>query len=165
MLAEISFYNFVLFIHITAVVIGFGVIFTYPLVFAVARRSQQRHIPFFHSIQAVIGQRVIAPAGGVVLLAGIYLAVQGPYDFSDPWIGIALLILIVVLGVVGAYLGPREDRLAELSRRDVEAGPADGPVSFSTEYEELYARVHAITWAFSGLVLVAIFLMATKPGA
>lgn len=165
MLAEISFYNFVLFVHIAGVVIAFGVVFTYPLVFAVARRSHRRHIPFFHSMQAVIGQRVIAPLGGLVLLAGIYLAVQGPYDFSDPWIGTALLILIVILGVDGGYLGPREDRLAELSRRDVEASPADDEVSFSAEYEALYARVHAITWTFLGLVLVAIFLMVTKPGA
>jgi Predicted integral membrane protein (DUF2269) len=164
-LAEISFYNFVLFVHITSVVIAFGVAFTYPLVFSVARRSHRRHIPFFHSIEAVIGQRVIGPFATLVLLAGIYLAIQGPYDFSDPWIGATLLILIVIMGVAGGYLGPREKRLTELSQRDVDASPADGEVSFSAEYEALYARVHAFTWAILGLVLVAIFLMATKPGA
>jgi drug/metabolite transporter (DMT)-like permease len=165
MLAEISFYNFVLFLHITGVVIAFGVVFTYPLVFAVARRSHQRHLPFFHTLQGVIGQRVISTFGTLILLAGIYLAIEGPYDFSDPWIGITLLILIIVLGGGGGYLGPREQKLAELSRRDVDASPPDGPVSFSTEYEKLYAQTRAATLTFLGLVLVAIFLMATKPGA
>ena len=165
MLAEISFYNFVLFVHIAAVVIAFGIVFTYPLVFAVARRSYRRHIPFFHSAQVVIGQRVIGPFGTLVFLAGIYLAIQGPYDFSDPWIGITMLILIVILGVGGGYLNPREERLARLAQRDVDAGPAEGEVSFSAEYEALYARVHGISWAIAGLILVAIFLMATKPGA
>jgi hypothetical protein len=165
LLAEVSFYKFVLFLHITGVVIAFGVVFAYPLVFAVARRSHQRHLPFFHAMQGVIGQRVISPAGGLVFLAGIYLAVQGPYDFSDPWIGITMLILIILLGGGGGYLGPRERRLAELSRRDVEASPPEGPVSFSAEYEALYARTHAVTLTFLGLVLVAIFLMVTKLGA
>ena len=165
MLAEISFYNFVLFLHITGVVIAFGVVFTYPLVFAVARRSHQRHLPFFHTLQGLIGQRVISTFGTLILLAGFYLAIEGPYDFSDPWIGSTLLILIIILGGGGAYLGPNEQRLAELSRRDVDASPPDGPVSFSAEYEQLYARTRAVTLAFLGLVLVAIFLMVTKLGA
>ena len=60
MLAEISFYNVVLFIHITAVVLAFGVTFAYPVVFAAARQSHRRHLPFFHRMQHVIGQRLIA---------------------------------------------------------------------------------------------------------
>src|SRR3954447_9785477 len=164
MFAEISFYSVVLFIHITAVVLAFGVTFTYPLMFAVARKSHPRHLPFFHRMQHVIGQRMIAPIGGVILLAGIYLAIKGPYDFGDPWIGITLLILILLLAAGGAYFSPRERRMGELAGRDIAAAPAQGAVTFSPEYEALFRQVRTATLIGNALVLIAIFLMVTKPG-
>ena|SRR5215210_1341981 len=165
MLAEISFYNLVLFIHIAAVVLAVGVTFTYPLAFAVARKGFQRQLPFFHRLQHVIGQRMIAPIGGVILLAGVYLAIKGPYDFGDPWVSITLLILIALLAAGGAYFGPREARLADLAERDVQASGAQGPVTFSPEYEGLFRQVRTVTFIGNALVLLAIFLMVTKPGA
>jgi len=165
MLAEISFYNVVLFIHITAVVIAFGVTFAYPVALSFGHRGDPRHVAFFHRVQSLIGRRVIAPLGGVVLLAGLYLAIDGPYDFGDPWIGITLLILIVLLAGGGAYFGPREDRLAELAERDVEASATEGPVSFGPEYQQLFAQVKNVSYVAAGLILLAIFLMVTKPGA
>ena len=87
---------------------------------------------------------VVNPAGLVVLAAGLYLAFDGPYEFGDPWIGSTLLILIVVMGIVGAYLTPRARRLAD----------ATALLQFR--------RGLLVT---DILVLVAIFLMVTKPGA
>jgi len=69
MFAEISFYNVVLFIHIAAVVLAFGVTFTYALVFSVTRKGFERHLPYLHHVQAVLGERMIAPLGGVIMLA------------------------------------------------------------------------------------------------
>ena len=82
-----------------------GVTFAYPLITAVARKGFERHLPFVHRVQAAIGARLIAPFGGLILLAGVYLAIEGPYEFSDPWIGITLLILILLLkptGIMGS---------------------------------------------------------------
>ena len=93
MLAEISFYSFVLFVHIAAVVLAFGVTFSFPIVMSVARKRYERHMGFYHRMQALIGSRLIGPLGGLVLLAGLYLAIKGPYEFGDPWIGITLLLL------------------------------------------------------------------------
>jgi hypothetical protein len=164
-IALISFYSVVLFIHIAAVVLAFGVTFAYPLVFAVARQQYPRHMAFFHHIQSVIGQRMIAPIGGVILLAGIYLAIKGPYDFGDPWIGVTLLFLIIILGVGGGYIGPREERLADMAERDIAASPVDGSIRFGRDYERLFAQVRGATLAMNALILIAIFLMVTKPGA
>ena len=44
MLAEISFYNVVLFVHLAAVVLAFGVTFSFPIVMAVARKGNARHM-------------------------------------------------------------------------------------------------------------------------
>jgi hypothetical protein len=165
MLAEISFYNVVVFVHVAAVVLAFGVTFSFPIVMSVARKGHERHMGFFHRMQAVIGARLIGPLGGLVLLAGLYLAIKGPYDFGDPWIGITLLFLIVILGVGGGYIGPREERLADMAERDIAASPADGAVSFARDYERLFAQVRGATLALNALIVIAIFLMVTKPGA
>ncbi len=165
MLAEISVYNVVLFVHIAAVVLAFGVTFSFPIAMSVARKGYARHMSFFHRMQAVIGGRLIGPLGGLVFLAGLYLAIEGPYDFGDPWIGITLLFLIVILGVGGGYIGPREERLAGMAERDIAASPAEGAVSFGRDYERLFAQVRGATLAMNALILIAIFLMVTKPGA
>ena len=164
MLAVISFYSFVLFVHIAAVVLAFGVTFSFPIVMSVARRGYERHMGFFHHTQAVLGSRLIGPLGGLVFLAGLYLAIKGPYDFGDPWIGITMAILIIILGVGGGWIGPREERLADMAERDIAAGPGEGAVRFSREYERLFAQVRGATLAINALILIAIFLMVTKPG-
>jgi Predicted integral membrane protein (DUF2269) len=164
MLAEFSFYNVVLFVHIASVVLAFGVTFSFPIVMSVARKGYERHMGFFHRMQAVIGSRLIGPLGGLVLLAGLYLAIKGPYDFGSPWIGITLVLLIVILGVGGGYIGPRDHRLAEMADRDIAASPANGRVRFSREYERLFAQVRGATLGIDVLILIAIFLMVTKPG-
>lgn len=165
MLAEISFYNVVLFVHIAAVVLAFGVTFSFPIVMSFARRGYERHMGFYHRTQALIGSRLIGPLGAVVLLAGLYLAFEGPYEFGDPWIGSALLLLIIIMGVGGGYLGPREERLAALAERDLAASPSDGSVRFGEDYERLFGQVRSVTLTLNALILIAIFLMVTKPGA
>ncbi len=165
MLAAISFYNVVLFVHIAAVVLAFGVFFAYPVLWGVARRGDERHLPYLHRVQAQIEQRLVSPAMVVILLAGLYLAFDGPYDFGDPWIGATLLILIVIGGLGGGYLSPRERKLAELAQRDMTRSGAEAKAAMSDEYEQLFAKVRTVTYALLGLVLLAIFLMATKPGA
>ena len=164
MFADISLYNVVLFVHIVAVVVAFGVVFAYPLFWS-ARRGDERHLPYFHRMQSRIGKYLISPSLVVILLAGLYLAFDGPYDFGDPWIGATLLILLVIGGVGGGYLGPREEKLAELAQRDVTRASTDGPVTMSEDYERLFAQVRTVSLVLPALVLVAIFLMTTKPGA
>ena len=162
-LAEISFYNVVLFVHIAAVVLAFGVTFSFPIAMAVARKRYERHLGFYHRIQALIGSRLIGPLGGLVLLAGLYLAIKGPYEFGDPWIGSTLLLLIIILGVGGGFLGPREERLADMADRDIAASP-EGPVRFGSDYEQTFNQVRTVTITLNVLILVSIFLMVTKPG-
>ena len=165
MLAEISFYNVVLFAHIAAVVLAFGVTFSFPIVMSFARRAHERHMGFYHRMQALIGGRLIGPLGALVLLAGLYLAIEGPYEFGDPWIGSTLLLLIIILGVGGGFLGPREERLAEMADRDIAASPGDGAVRFGEDYERVFGQVRTVTLVLNALILVSIFLMVTKPGA
>jgi len=140
----IVFYDVVLSIHVMAVVAAFGVWFAYPLLVvrgdAAAHRAQVR-----------VARMVVTPAGTLALLAGVYLASDRSY-WSEVWVSVPLVILIVLLGITGAYFIPRQERLAELA----EAG--GGP-----EYAALAVQVARVAFASAGLVVVAIFFMVAKP--
>ena len=155
----ILFYDVVLFVHVLAVVLAFGAVFTYPLLDAYLRRSSPGDLVVLHRIQVVLSRRLITPAMVVVLAAGLYLALDR-WSLGDPWISSTFTILIVLFGLVGAVLTPTEKRLAELAEADRRSG--GGP----SEAYEAQVRKHM---AFGGLALllivVAIFLMTVKPGA
>ena len=140
----IFFYDVVLSIHIMAVVAAFGVWFAYPLL--VARGDADAH-----RAQVRVARMVVTPAAALALLAGVYMASDRSY-WSEVWVSVPLLILIVLMGVTGGYFIPRQQRLAELA----EAG--GGP-----EYTALAAQVARVAFVAAGLVVVAIFFMAAKP--
>lgn len=153
-LAVVSVYTLVLVVHILAVVVAFGLPLTHPLLLAAARRGGPGAVATMHHLQGTIGARIVAFGGTVVLLAGLSLALAGPYAFGDPWIGSTLAILVVILGLSSAYLAPRHRRLARLAQ--------DGP---RADYETLLRPVERVGGLSALLVVVALLLMVTKPGA
>jgi hypothetical protein len=144
MVPAILFYDVVVSVHVMAIVAAFGGWFAYPLVVprgdAAAHRAQVR-----------IARMVVTPAGTLALLAGIYLATDRHY-WDESWVGIPLLILVVLMGITGAYFIPRQKRLAELA--ETGAGP---------EYASLADQVRTVALVAAALVLVAIFFMVAKP--
>jgi uncharacterized membrane protein len=160
---KITFYNVVLFIHIAAAVIAFGGTFTYGLVQGFAMRPEQRrHVPFWHRVQHEIGNKLITPAAVVILLAGIYLAAEGVYDFSKAFVSIGVVAIVVLLGAGHAFFSPNEVRAAEAAERDI-AAAGSGEVEFGPEYEALAKRLMIVGIAANLLVLAAIFVMVIKP--
>jgi hypothetical protein len=160
---KFSFYNVVLFIHIASAIVAFGVTFAYPIIGPIARREFPQSLPFVHAFQHKIGQRLITPAATLLLLAGIYLAAEGPYDFGDGFVSAGLAIIVILLGLGGAFFSPHEGRAAALAERDL-AAAREGPVQFSDEYLAVARRIATVGAGASLLVLVAVFLMVIKPG-
>ena len=148
----LALYDVVLFVHILAVVTAFGAIFAYPLFFALAARSSPPQRAAIHSLQARIGGRLMPVALLVLVLAGAYMASDRDL-WAEPWVSIPFLIAIVVGGVGGALLAPRERKLAEL---------ADG--GDQAEYAKTLSFVKAVGAVLTLLVVLAIFLMTTKVG-
>jgi len=144
MRVAIVFYDVVLSIHVMAVVAAFGVWFAYPLLVAPGDAAA-------HRAQVRVARLVVTPAGALALLAGVYLASDRSY-WSEVWVSVPLLILIVLMGLTGAYFVPRQQRLAELA----EAGGG-------AEYTALAVQVSRVAFAAAGLVVVAIFFMVAKP--
>ncbi len=163
-LANFTFYNVVLAVHIAAVIVGFGVTFAYPILFGVAARSDPRSLPTLHRAVRVLDGRFMSAALLVVLLAGLYLAGHA-HAFKYFYVQWGIGAVLVIGAVGGAYLGPRDRRLIELSERDVATAAGEGgTVALSTEYQALVRQVSIVGTLLSALVLVTVLFMATHLG-
>ena len=159
MLAAVTAYNVSVFIHIAAVVVGFGARFAESLMFPVAMRLDSRHLPYVHELQLAINRYLAGPALLVILVTGFYQVSKGDWDLGDFWIAGTLVIVLILGGLNGAYFIPSDRRLGAMVVRELEAGG-----ELSEEYQRR-SRAQGIVGAVAGvLVLVAIFLMVTKPG-
>ena len=155
-----SLYELSVFVHVTAVMVGFGSTFAESIMFPVALKVSKRHLPYVHRLQLAINQRLASPALGLIILTGIYQTIDGDWGFGSFWISATFLIVIVIGGLLGAYFIPADRRLAAQAERELEQ---TGDVS---EDYLRQARTEGIVGAVAGLlVLAAIFLMVTKPGA
>jgi uncharacterized membrane protein len=165
-LATINGYNVSLFLHISAVMVGFGSTFALAIATPVALRLDPRHLPYVHELSLALSRYFASPALVVVLATGLYQVSDKsyPWDLSDGWISATFAILIVLGGLTGAFFIPSARRLKALAERDL-AAAGTGPTTMSEEYNRL-ARLEEIVGPITGLLLVvAVFLMVTKPGA
>ena len=158
MLIAVTFYDIVLSVHILAVVIAFGIVFSYPVLDATFKRSNPDAIASLHRLHLALASKVITPAMVVVLLAGLYLALDR-WSLGDPWISATFAILFVLFGLMGGVLTPTDKRLAELAERDLRSG--SGP---SADYVAQSRKADVVGSVALLLVVVAIFLMTAKPG-
>ena len=166
-LAAIDLYDISVFVHVAAVVVGFGSTYALAVTFPVAMKLDPRHLPYVHALAGTIARFFATPALVIVLLTGIYQVVdsEAGYDFGDPWISITFAILLVLGGITGGYFIPSDRKLGPMVAREIEAAPPGGEVTLSDEYQR-GARMQGIMGALTGvLLLVAIFLMVVKPGA
>jgi uncharacterized membrane protein len=155
----IEFYNVVLAVHIMAVAFAFGIVLAYPVLIPWARRTYPTAMPVVHALQVRIERAVIGPGMVLILAAGIYLASDADV-WSESWVSVPLVILIVIGGLGGAVLTPLEKRLGELATRDVQGGG-----ELSAEYDAQLGRWSLFAYSCAVLVLLAIFFMTAKPGA
>ncbi len=160
---HLTFYNVILFVHVSAAVIAFGGTFGYGIVGAIlSRPGQARNAPFWHRVQHELGNKLITPGALVLLVAGIYLAAAGNFGFGDVFVTIGFIIVIALLGLGHAFFAPTELRAAAVADRDIKAS-GDGEVTLSAEYQALAKRLAAVGMASGLLILAALFVMVIKP--
>jgi uncharacterized membrane protein len=159
----VTSYDLSLFVHITAVVIGFGATFAESIMFPVAMKLDKRHLPYVHRLQLAINQWFATPALVIVLATGMYQVSEHDFEFGDFWISGSFAILIVIGGLLGAYFIPTDRRLGPMVAQEL-ASAGDRDIPLSDEYQRA-SRTEGILGAVTGLlVVVAIYLMVTKPG-
>jgi len=154
----IELYDIGIFIHVAAVVVIFGPTFGYAFFQAFAERNHPQSIPNVMRTMTFFDQRIGTPGQILVLLAGIYLVLEGGWEWSEAFVGVGLVSIVVLLGLVHAVLIPTERKLATLAERDL----ADGG-ELSDEYWAA-SKQSAIWGSVAGLVvLLAVFFMTVKP--
>jgi uncharacterized membrane protein len=156
-------YDVVTALHIMAVVAAFGPPLVFPLLFAYLQRRHPAALGAAHDVQLYLNQRVTGPGIAVLLVAGIYLASKADV-WSEIWVSVPLVILIIIGGVGGALINPSVKRLIELAQRDITRADAPGDTAApGDEYAAEYQRYVRYEILLGALVLVAIFFMAAKP--
>ncbi|MEX0875044.1 MAG: DUF2269 family protein [Actinomycetota bacterium] len=102
-----------------------------------------------------LGQSVFMPASIVVLVVGVVMVLDGPWEFSDPWIGLGLIGIVVTVVIGAVFITPTGKRLNEAMAT---RGPQD-PVS-----QQLARRVTLLARFNLLLLVLLVFDMVVKPG-
>jgi Predicted integral membrane protein (DUF2269) len=157
-----ALYDYILGVHIMAVVVAFGVTFAYPIMFAVGARHGAQSMPLLHRIEYTIERYLINPGLLLVVLAGVYLASKG-HHWSEFFVQWGLGAAIVIGGLVGSVMLPTAKRAEQVAARDIAASANPQEPEMSAEYQALTRRLAMVGSGLSLLVLVTILLMAVKP--
>jgi hypothetical protein len=164
-----SFPDVVLAIHILGVVVGFGFVFAFPVLFAAAVRTDPGVIPWLLRARQRVGRYVVNPGLLVVVLAGIYLA-SDEHQWGNFYVGWGLIAAVVLGALEGSFIVRAAGRLAELAERDLAstAVPAGGQrtsATWSPEYAAALRRFSRAGNVMALFVVVTVFFMATHLGA
>jgi Predicted integral membrane protein (DUF2269) len=146
-----SFYDLVVWIHVTAVVVAFGALFAYPIFLAVNARAPIAQRAGLHRAQIAFSKRVTGPTIGVILLAGVYLATDAKL-WDQAWVDVSFVLLFVIAGLGATVLRRGEERLEATADGGDEPG-----------YDAALATVRTWTLVTLALIVVVLFLMTTKP--
>ena len=160
-------YNISIFIHITAVMVGFGATFAEAIMFPVAMRTSVRNLPYVHRLQLAINQWLATPALVIVIATGLYQVDQGNWDLGSFWISGTLTIVIVIGALLGAYFIPADRKLAPMVEAEIAAlGDREITMADLSEEYQRRGRMEGIVGTITGLLLViAVYFMVIKPGA
>ena len=96
------------FIHITAVMVGFGATFAEAVMFPVAMKMSPRHLPYVHRLQLTLNQFFAVPALIIVTGTGIYQMSELNWDYGDLWVSGTLTIVVIMAIINIAYFIPTD---------------------------------------------------------
>jgi hypothetical protein len=101
-----------------------------------------------------------------VVLAGIYLA-SHEHQWSKFYVAWGIVAAIALGAIEGAFMMPREGRLADIAERDLAAAPAGarGAPAWSEEYRTTFQQLALGGTILDLIVIVTVFIMAAHVGA
>jgi hypothetical protein len=141
----VTFYNVVVWLHVSSVVIAFGPTFAFGIYVALAQRKYPRAMP------------------AVILISGLYLTSKQGWEFSDFFVAWGLLAIIVLLGLVHGFFLPNDQRALRAAKRDIEAAGPTGEVELGGEFNEYSSRSARMGPIAGLIVILTIYVMAAKP--
>ncbi len=157
----VSFYDVVVWLHISAVVIAFGPTFAFGIYLALTGKKHPRSIPAVIEAQNVVNLGNVTIGSIVVLLSGLYLAADGDW-FEEVFVGVGIVASIVLLGLVHGFFLPHDRRALAAAKRDIDAA-GDGEVEFSEEFNRATAASARVGPIAGLIVILTVYFMTAKP--
>jgi uncharacterized membrane protein len=149
--ALVSWYEFLLFVHVTAAVIWLGGAFAFQMYGAVVRRGgDPEEMARFAGRVGVIAERMFVPASLVVILAGVGLMLDGNWDWGQLWVVFALVTFAASF-VTGLFV------LSPMAKRIPQVGPT------TPAGQALIQRLFAILRVDLAYMYAIVFAMVVKP--
>jgi hypothetical protein len=159
----VTFYNVVVWLHVSSVVIAFGPTFAFGIYVALAQRKYPRAMPAVLEAQTTITRSMTTIGGIVILISGLYLTSKQGWEFSDFFVAWGLLAIIVLLGLVHGFFLPNDQRALRAAKRDIEAAGPTGEVELGGEFNEYSSRSARMGPIAGLIVILTIYVMAAKP--
>jgi len=149
-------YEWLLFFHIAAAIVWLGGGGAIQILAIRANRAEDPvHMTTIAHEAEWVGTRIFLPSSLVVFILGIILTIDGPWDFGQTWIVLALIGFGISFVTGATFIGPESGRIGKLLA-------AEGP-----ESPALRARIQRI-FLISRIELVLLYLivldMVWKPG-
>lgn len=147
-------YQFAKFLHVLLAIVAVGFNASYSVWLARAAKAPQTTQSHVLRTIKFLDDRFANPAYGLLLLTGLFMAVNAGIPFSRLWIAMAIGLWVVLIFVgLGVYTPTLRDQIRVLE--------SEGPGS--EEYQRLSARGRTVGIVLGIIVVVIVFLMVTKP--
>ena len=157
----VEFYDVVVWLHLSSVVVAFGPTFAFGIYIAMTARNHPRSIPAVLEAQNVVNRGMVTIGAILVLATGIYLTADR-WDFGYFFVTWGLIAIIVLLGLVHGFFLPHDRRALDAARRDIEAS-GGGEVRFGEEFNRESAASARMGPIAGLIVILTIYVMAAKP--
>ena len=157
----VTFYDVVVWLHVSAVVVGFGSTFAYAVILAVAGKTSPRSMPGVLAGISANDRTVVTFGALIVLATGIYLAADR-WNFGEFFIAWGIIAVLVLFGLNYAYFLPSERRAREAAERDIERA-GGGEVEFGPEFEKANGGLAKMGTLAGVLVILTVYVMVAKP--
>ena len=146
-----TWYEFLLFVHITAAVIWLGGSFMFQMYGMVVRRGgDPEEIARFAGRAGSLAERMFVPASLVVILAGIGLMIEGNWDWGQLWVIFALVTFAASFLTGVLVISPMAKRI-----------PVVGPTTPAGQ--SLIERLFTILRIDLCFMYAIVFAMVVKP--
>jgi uncharacterized membrane protein len=153
---DLTWFNFLLFVHLASVTIWLGgaAAIQFFALRALGSDDPARTAAFAADTEWV-GMRVFLPASLLVLVAGILMVADSDfYGFGDDWVVIALVLFAITFLAGLLFFGPESGRIAKLIA-------AEGPASPAVQAR--VRRILALSRADLVLLYLVVYDMVLKP--
>ena len=149
-------YEYLLFLHVLMAAIWVGGAVTLQIYASrLIKENDALKLADFARHTAWIGQRVYAVASVILLIMGIWLVIDGPWEFSDAWVSIGMAGWGATFITGAFFIGPTAGKLAPAIEQKGAADP---------EVQRGIKRILAIGRIDLAVLILVIADMTIKPG-